>query len=74
MRIRQSGGERGEKAVQAEGTTSGNGLDCSRNIKFMMLEQMKSGEARGDSGATFSRAAGWGRSGGQVILRANESL
>ena len=33
MRIRQSGGERGEKAVQAEGTTSGNGLDCSRNIK-----------------------------------------
>ena len=33
MRIRQSGGERGEKAVQAEGTTSGNGLDCSKNIK-----------------------------------------
>ena len=71
MRIRQSGGERGEKAVQAEGTTSGNGLDCSKNIK---VHDAGADEARGDSGATLSRAAGWGRSGGHVILRANESL
>ena len=40
------------KAVQAEGTTSGNGLACSWNMKVH-----DAGEARGDSGATFSRAA-----------------
>ena len=64
----------GRKQSRQREQQVGMGLTVQGTFKFMMLEQMKSGEARGDSGATFSRAAGWGRSGGQVILRANESL
>lgn len=64
----------GRKQSRQREQQVGMGLTVQGTLKFMMLEQVKSGEARGDSGATFSRAAGWGRSGGQVILRANESL